>query len=404
MMNGSTAIEALRRLRKHAAAVAVACAAPPRWCGWRAVREVTLDEAATLADETVHTPAVADHPLPVNVHNRAALPDDPGWWGYAMRDVPRRPSGPTRIATLTDCTIVGYRDPDRADDYCPAVLTRGGRSLRLPQTRFRGRHGEVLRRGDRPARLDRATWVLERVYHNHSHWLTAHLPKIVMLQRLGRLDRVLWPTPPHRTEAMDASLAMLGVGSDAVVEFDPTRPLHVGELTVVSSDRFRPEMLRLVPEAFGIDDAAAPTRRVYISRARAARRRLLNEDELLDTLAPAGFERVFMEDLDFRQQVDLMRQTAVLVGPHGAGLTNMIFCPRGAAVVEIADPGYPNPNFYALASALGHRYWWSHADPVAAGHGDPLATDLRADLDAVRRFLDTLDILDTHGPHGPHGP
>src|SRR5690606_1281491 len=60
-----------------------------------------------------------------------------------------------------------------------------------------------------------------------------------------------------------------------------------------------------------------------------------------------------------------------------AGLTNMLLCPAGARIVEMADLSFPNPNFYAMASALGHRYWIIEAEAVGAGH--PLRRDMRVD-------------------------
>jgi capsular polysaccharide biosynthesis protein len=127
---------------------------------------------------------------------------------------------------------------------------------------------------------------------------------------------------------------------------------------------------------------------VFISRGAAARRRLSNEDDLWPILARAGFEKVQMERLAFSQQVALMRQTAVLVAPHGAGLANMMFCPTGARVVEIADLEFPNPNFYALAAAMGHSYWLLAASPC--GLGAPPERDLRLDPAALRGVLNQL--------------
>jgi Glycosyltransferase 61 len=156
----------------------------------------------------------------------------------------------------------------------------------------------------------------------------------------------------------------------------------------LGTDRFRPELLRLVPPAYGVPEAGAPRRKVFVGRANAARRRLANEDEVWPLLESAGFQRVLMEELTFEAQVSLMRETAVLCAPHGAGLTNMMFCPTGARVVEIADLGFPNPNFYALAAALGHRYRLLPADSLGDGH--PLEKDLRADPGIIRDVLPCL--------------
>jgi capsular polysaccharide biosynthesis protein len=69
-----------------------------------------------------------------------------------------------------------------------------------------------------------------------------------------------------------------------------------------------------------------------------------------------------MEDLSFIRQIKLMQGTKVLLGAHGAGLTNMLFMPAGSVVVEIRKEGDCHNNcFYSLASALGHRYYYAIA-------------------------------------------
>ena len=333
--------------------------------------------------ETVHPAAVAHNPLPRNM-SADALPADPGWWGYAFRDVPARLSGETFIATIPDAIVTWYRDPARADDFYPAVVTRDGTALDLREIRFRPPHLLSLRASGR--RMRRATWVTERVYHNHSHWLTAHLPKLLLLKGRGALGDVL--LPPERSSSADRSLALAGMPVDAFGTFPQEGPLHVEELTIVGTDRFRPELLRLVPEAYRVE-APGAGRRIFISRAGATRRRLLNEEELWPILEACGFERVRMEDLPFDAQVDLMRQTGVLVAPHGAGLTNMLFCPEGSHVVELASLSFPNPNFYALASALRHRYWL--VDASAHGDVQPLEQDLHVDPARLREVLTALE-------------
>lgn len=333
--------------------------------------------------ECIHPEAVARNPLPQNVGRREDLPDDRGWWGFSLRDVPERVSGETFLASLPDCTVVWYRDPALRNDFFPAIVTADGTALDFREVRFRLPHAEVLRRSRRPARLARATWILERVYHNHSHWLTAHIPKLLLLRQRHGLDGVL--LPPEPTPAMDDSLRLIGLDPSQFSTFDGSRPLRVDALTIIGTDRFRPELLRLVPDAFGVLDAPEPRRRVFISRARAARRRLVNEAAIWPDLNAAGFERVHMEELTFAEQVGLMRETAVLFAPHGAGLTNMLFCPPGAHVIEIADLSFPNPNFYALASAMRHRYWLLPGCGLGDGH--PLEKDLSVDPLSVRALL-----------------
>ncbi len=361
----------------------------PELFGWRHVEPASLTEAA-VSYRTVHAPGRAANPLPGNFAEREALPDDPYWWGYSMRDVPARMSEETFTATFQDATIVAYRDG--IGEFYPGILSKDGRAINLREIRFRPPHGEVLHAakadGKAPARMDRAVWVLERVYENHSHWLTAHLPKLLLAKELGLLDQVLLPL--RLKPVQEVSLRMAGIAPEGMLRYDETRPLVVSELTVIGSDRFRPELLRSVREVMAPSlPKAERNRRIYISRARARFRRLLNEDEIWPMLEARGFERTFMEDLNFEQQVELMRRTECLVAPHGAGLTNMMFCAEGTKVVEIASLNFPNPNFYAVAAAMGHSYYLVPAED----HGDrpPLEKDMSVPIQGLREVLDMVD-------------
>lgn len=384
----------LRRAMIATCERAVAHGAPPAWFGWRRVREESLDDYFARGGagrlDTIHPEMRTTNPLPMNVADTGELPDDPDWFGFSFRDVPQRRSGRTALATLPDASVVTFNDAER-NHFWPALLTRDATSLHLREMRFRPGHGSALRTMPPPVRIDRATWILERVYDNHSHWLTAHLPKLCLLKRRGGLGDVILPA--RRNAVIDASLRMLGIDPARHHVHDPARPLRADELTVLETDRFRPELLRPVRDALGAGGGAAPWRRVFISRARAAIRKLANEDEIAPLLTRAGFEAVHMEDLSFDEQIRLMGETRVLLAPHGAGLTNMMFCPEGAHIVEMADISYPNPNFYALAAAMGHHYWLVRARFVPDDARHRLRRDLTVDPARVREILKALETV-----------
>ena len=102
------------------------------------------------------------------------------------------------------------------------------------------------------------------------------------------------------------------------------------------------------------------TRKIWIHRSEKSRRALLNEDEVLATVQKAGFEPIVFEALTLKQQIELMQQTKVLAGLHGAGLTNLMFLPENSTVLEclpeeFAAYAHPFP-FRALAHAVQVRY------------------------------------------------
>jgi capsular polysaccharide biosynthesis protein len=103
-------------------------------------------------------------------------------------------------------------------------------------------------------------------------------------------------------------------------------------------------------------DRPQGTRRLYISRSQASTRRVLNEEEIVALLKREGFEVATPENLDFAGQVQLFSAASIIVAPHGAGLANLLFSPRGTVVVELMSPSYVNPCYYSLCGAIGQRY------------------------------------------------
>ncbi len=371
-----------RRTAARLAQAAVARGLPPRLTGYRALPRIPALELANA--EIVHEAGVVSNPLPGNVADRDELPGDAGWWGYSMWDVPERHSGPTAVVPVHPATIVGYRDEQRNGDYVPAIVASGGRTIEARELRFRRAHARQMRASNgAPQHFTRATWIVERVYHNHSHWLTAHLPKLLLLRERDELDDVI--LPDDLSQAILDSIRRVGIDPERFRRVDLGRRIVVDELRLVVTDRFRPELIQLAQQALTSDSECASAgrsgRAIFISRRQAPSRRLVNEAELLEHLAPLGVEAVVMEHLTFDEQVDLMNEASLIVGPHGAGLTNMIACHPGTRVVEVADLSFPNPNFYALACALDHPY--SIIGAASIGDGHLLRRDLVADVPAV---------------------
>lgn len=106
---------------------------------------------------------------------------------------------------------------------------------------------------------------------------------------------------------------------------------------------------------FGISPHRNKTARIYISRRRAGSRRVLNEDEVCRFLEPFGFESVDLENLSFRQQVELFSKADIIIGPHGAGLVWMLFAGE-FRVVELHPTQTPRNHYHTLARGLGQEY------------------------------------------------
>jgi hypothetical protein len=65
---------------------------------------------------------------------------------------------------------------------------------------------------------------------------------------------------------------------------------------------------------------------------------------------------VCFETLSFSDQVNLARNTALLIAPHGAGTLNQIFMPKGSSIIELFPLGYQNSHAQSIAKAFGYQW------------------------------------------------
>lgn len=113
-------------------------------------------------------------------------------------------------------------------------------------------------------------------------------------------------------------------------------------------------------------------------------RRLADFDELIEQLELRYPDQVaiFYGTEGTIGSRNLFARASVLIGAHGAGLTNMIFLPPTSSVIEILPNGYKNVCFMRLSGALGLKY------QVVVGKGKkkgPLNVNLQHLISVIER-------------------
>jgi capsular polysaccharide biosynthesis protein len=107
-------------------------------------------------------------------------------------------------------------------------------------------------------------------------------------------------------------------------------------------------------------DVASRPKRIYVTRGNQRNtRRFVRETELLSGLEKRGFAVVDPGSLSVQDQIDHFAAADVIVGPHGAALTNLVFAKEGARVLELFGPKYVKACFWTLTANIPdveHRY------------------------------------------------
>jgi capsular polysaccharide biosynthesis protein len=144
-----------------------------------------------------------------------------------------------------------------------------------------------------------------------------------------------------------------------------------------------------------VDVAGRPTR-LYVTRGTTPRtRRLVNEEATWRLLEQRGFVRVAPETTSIQDQIDAFAAAEVIVAPHGAALTNLVFTSPGVRVLEMFTASYVNSAYWAILQSIPdtHYRYLVAGDTSKHGPGDPM-NDIMADIDlAPEAVVDAVDRL-----------
>ncbi|GHB21823.1 hypothetical protein GCM10007094_07410 [Pseudovibrio japonicus] len=108
--------------------------------------------------------------------------------------------------------------------------------------------------------------------------------------------------------------------------------------------------------AYNLQAVSEPTLKLYIARDDAKTRKILNEKFLKDQLEARGFHSIIPGTLGHEDQVQLFNEAKIIVGTHGAGLTNLLFSQAGGKVIEIFPADYIQSAYAWIAHLRGLSY------------------------------------------------
>ena len=225
-------------------------------------------------------------------------------------------------------------------------------------------------------------------YSGHTgyyHWIFECLPRLKLLEDV--IDEIDYLIVPYNLKRFHLeSLNLLGFPEEKLLKIKDGAHLLCENLFVPSSlpsvSKWACDFLR---ESFIPKDVAEPHRLIYISRNDALYRKIINENEVQDYLRDIGFEIVQMSKLTFLEQVKICAEAQVVVGPHGAGLSNTVFC-RNAKILEIFSPSYLNGACYIPANLVGNEYYYLPGIDEL-GNSPPPWRNFRVDM---KTFKDAL--------------
>jgi hypothetical protein len=202
--------------------------------------------------------------------------------------------------------------------------------------------------------------------HNYWHWNAQVLPAIVHSIDFAEAAgfQAEWRVLTQPLEGFQQeSLRLLGIDQERVREVKPNEVIRARQLVYSAylASAFFPGVQRS-GVANRIRDSlrhetGSTRRKTYLARTDTNRRRIENETELIGALEAEGFDCVTPGELSFSEQVVISAESEVIIGPHGAGMANLLFAPEGGRALEVGRSAHLNPANLTLGMTRGLTYW-----------------------------------------------
>lgn len=143
-------------------------------------------------------------------------------------------------------------------------------------------------------------------------------------------------------------------------------------------------MRELFFQGYSTDGSGSGELLLYVGRGDAKIRRPVNEAGIIKMLKRYGFRSIEPGRLSHAEQVQLFNSAKLVVGIHGAGLTNVMFCRQGAHLLEISPENYVQSTYMWMAKKIGMGYSY-----FIAGKGN-YHQNFYVDVDLLERAVSGL--------------
>ena len=321
----------------------------------------------------------------------------------------RAVSDPRYVCAFRDATLRGSRPLVHVDGkfILPSSIGNSGINDNKERYTFRRsqRVHELLSSAVSPTRFEPdidTAFLLAGHFTVFGHWTFEVLPKLRALEeytkRTGIEPEIV--TKGQLNSWQRESLALLGYPPESIVE-KPERAVGVRTLLVPSHRYLTWTHVPSFPSSRDLhwvreringscsSPAEAFGERIYICREDAPRRRVVNRKEVYSILEEYDFEIYEPGRLSFDDQVRLFAGADLIVGPYGAGMSNIVFADN-ANIVELVVDAEQNIHHFVLANLLDLDYEYVYCRSQNNGEVATRDSDIMVDTERLRAVLETL--------------
>jgi hypothetical protein len=233
-------------------------------------------------------------------------------------------------------------------------------------------------------------------YWNYYHLLIDCLPRILLSHQTSARARILvtqfQAARLQRAQGNQLSQLANVFGLRGCLEIVDGDLLHLEKAIVPREKaRFIASVIHIFQDVGARSYEGKPQRRIYVSRKLTTARRVINDDAVVELLRDFDFETIHLEQMPLTEQIKIFRESNVIIGPHGAGLANIVFSSPGITLIEFLQESgsYKMPIFSELTALAEGKHivlpCRPETNPQHPGH--PGNMDMTVDCVGLRNTL-----------------
>ncbi|VXD14070.1 putative TPR domain protein [Planktothrix serta PCC 8927] len=238
------------------------------------------------------------------------------------------------------------------------------------------------------------------------HWMVDILPRFAILQQ----EKPDWQSidwflvnsikAPFQRE----TLQKLGISESKIIESDRHPYIQAKQLIIPSFTGsvgwVTPEIINFHRQLFSSALSSSKNNypeRIFIRRNQAKYRQILNENDVIAYVSEWGVVPVELETLSVEEQACLFAHAKVIITPHGAGLTNLMFCRPETIVIELVSPHYIRHYYWVISQQLGLKHYYITGKEFPCYplrqlmYQSPLIEDIYVKINTLEKILKILD-------------
>jgi len=250
--------------------------------------------------------------------------------------------------------------------------------------------------------IKRATHCREFGESGYFHWVASVLPRLSLVLANFRGETGDFLIQNHSAFARDWTRLLLPPDASVLYNDSPVfveELIYPGPAQTGNSHYTRNPWLfqnfRNFVQRRGLlnsADSSFGDKLIYVSRSDAPVRKLTNEQELIEALKPLGFTNHVLTGRSAQEQIDIFSAARIVISPHGAGLTNLLFCNQGVEVIELMSVTRSWPGFKVIARACELNYHSFISSQYDAAHSAGIGLgneDFKVSVKSCVRFIES---------------